>query len=185
MTLIVVVVLAALAGVILIGMCSSFVELRARSRFAWSDIVAQLNRRHDLIPSLVESVKGCAAHEKDTFEDIARLRARAMHADTPQASAQAENQLSGALKNLFAVAENYPQLRASEQFTSLRGALNSIEDNIQNAGSHYNALIRDLNTRAQSFPMNIMAVIFGFKTRQFFDQQSAVNTQHSANETFS
>jgi LemA protein len=185
MTLIVVAVLAALAGVILIGMYNSLVALRVRSESAWSDIDVQLKRRHDLIPNLAEAVKGYAAHEKGTFENIAKLRAQAMQADTPEGKAQAENQLSDALKNLFAVAENYPQLRASEQFTSLQGSLNSIEENIQNARRYYNAVIRDLNIRIQSFPINIVATLFGFKTRQFFDRQSAVSTQHSANETFS
>jgi len=185
MTLIAIAVPAALAGVALIGIYSSLTELRVRSESAWADIDVQLKRRHDLIPSLVEAVKGYAADEKGMFENIAKLRSLAMQAGTPEDKAQAENRLSGALKSLFGPAENYPRLRASEQFTSLRGSLNSIEENIQNTRRRYNAVVRDLNTRIQSFPMNIVAVVFGFKTRQFFDQQSAVSTQQSANETFS
>jgi LemA protein len=180
MTLIVVAVLAVLASVILIGMYNSLVELRVRSESAWSDIDVQLKRRHDLIPNLVEAVKGYAAHEKGTFENIAKLRAQAMQAGTPDAKAQAENQLSGALKSLFAVAENYPQLRASEQFTSLQSALNSIEENIQNARRYYNAVVRDLNTRIQSFPMNIVAAIFGFRARQFFETATPADGENVA-----
>ena len=169
MTLIVIGVLAFVAIVVVIGMYNSLVQLRVRSESAWSDIDVQLKRRHDLIPNLVESVKGYAAHEKGTFEDIAKYRSLAMQASGPADKAQAEGQLSTALKSLFAVAENYPQLRASEQFTSLQGSLNSIEDNIQNARRYYNAVIRDLNTSVQSFPMNIIAGIFGVKARQFFE----------------
>jgi LemA protein len=114
-----------------------------------------LARRHDLIPNLVETVKGYAAHEKGTSENIAKFGSQAIEAATPADKAQAENQLSGALKSLFAVAENYPELKASEQFTGLQASLNSIEDNIQNARRYYNAVIRDYNTRVQSFPTNI------------------------------
>jgi len=103
--------------VLLIGMYNSLVQLRVRADNAWSDIDVQLKRRHDLIPNLVETVKGYAAHEKGTFENIAKFRSQAMQATTPGDKAEAENQLSGALKSLFAVAENYPELKASEQFT--------------------------------------------------------------------
>ena len=180
MTLIAIAVPAALAGVTLIGIYSSLAELRVRSESAWADIDVQLKRRHDLIPSLAEAVKGCAADEKGMFENIAKLRAQAMQAGTPEDKAQAENRLSGALKSLFAPAESYPQLRASEQFTSLQGSLNSIEDNIQNARRYYNAVIRDLNTRIQSFPMNIVAGIFGFRTRQFFETANPAERENVA-----
>ena len=163
MTPIVILALAVLAVVILAGMYNSLVQLRVRSESAWSDIDVQLKRRHDLIPNLVETVKGYAAHEKGTFENIAKFRSQAMQATTPADKAQAEGQLSGALKSLFAVAENYPQLQASQEFTALQGSLNSIEDNIQNARRYYNAVVRDYNTRAQSFPTNIFAGMFGFR----------------------
>src|SRR5258707_12377761 len=136
--------------VLLIAMYNSLVQLRVRCDNAWSDIDVQLKRRHDLIPNLVETVKGYATHEKSTFENIAKFRSQAMQATTPGDKAEAENQLSGALKSLFAVAENYPQLKASEQFTGLQGSLNSIEDNIQNARRYYNAVGPDFNTRVQS-----------------------------------
>ena len=176
--LIVVLVLVGAAVLILAGMYNSLVQLRVRADSAWSDIDIQLKRRHDLIPNLVETVKGYAAHEKATFENIAKFRSQAMQASSPADKAQAETQLSGALKSLFAVAENYPQLRASEQFTSLQGSLNSIEDNIQNARRYYNAVVRDFNTRVQSFPTNILAGMFGFHTRQFFEMETPADREN-------
>src|SRR3954467_15495987 len=158
---------------ILAGMYNSLVQLRVRADSAWSDIDIQLKRRHDLIPNLVETVKGYAAHEKGTFENIANLRSQAMQATTPGDKAEAENQLSGALKSLFAVAENYPELKASEQFTQLQGSLSQTEDAIQNSRRYYNAVIRDLNTKIQSFPTNILAGMFGFQPRQFFEVAAA------------
>jgi LemA protein len=155
--------------VLLIGMYNSLVQLRVRADNAWSDIDVQLKRRHDLIPNLVETVKGYAAHEKGTFENIAKFRSQAMQATTPGDKAEAENQLSGALKSLFAVAENYPELKASEQFTQLQGSLSQTEDAIQNSRRYYNAVIRDLNTKIQSFPTNILAGMFGFQQKQFFE----------------
>jgi LemA protein len=155
--------------VLLIGMYNSLVQLRVRADNAWSDIDVQLKRRHDLIPNLVETVKGYAAHEKGTFENIAKFRSQAMQATTPGDKAEAENQLSGALKSLFAVAENYPELKASEQFTQLQGSLSQTEDAIQNSRRYYNAVIRDLNTKIQSFPTNILAGMFGVQQKQFFE----------------
>jgi LemA protein len=155
--------------VLLIGMYNSLVQLRVRADNAWSDIDVQLKRRHDLIPNLVETVKGYATHEKGTFENIAKLRSQAMQATTPGDKAEAENQLTGAMKSLFAVAENYPELKASEEFTQLQGSLNQTEDTIQNARRYYNAVVRDLNTKIQSFPTNILAGMFGFQQRQFFE----------------
>jgi LemA protein len=178
MALIIILVLIVLAVFILIGMYNSLVQLRVRADSAWSDIDVQLKRRHDLIPNLVETVKGYAAHEKGTFENIAKFRSQAMQATTPADKAQAENQLSGALKSLFAVAENYPELKASEQFTGLQTSLNSIEDNIQNARRYYNAVIRDYNTRVQSFPANIIAGMFGFQAKQFFEVDSPEDRQN-------
>src|SRR5262250_2289894 len=148
-------------------------QLRVRADSAWSDINVQLKRRHDLIPNLVETVKGYAAHEKGTFENIAKFRSMAMQATSPADKAQAEGQLTGALKSLFAVAENYPQLQASQEFTQLQGSLNSVEDNIQNSRRYYNAVVRDLNTKIQSFPTNILAGMFGFQQKQFFETAAA------------
>jgi len=159
--------------VFVIGMYNSLVQLRVRADSAWSDIDVQLKRRHDLIPNLVETVKGYAAHEKGTFENIAKFRSQAMQATTPADKAVAENQLTGALKSLFAVAENYPELKASEEFTQLQSSLSQTEDAIQNSRRYYNAVVRDLNTKIQSFPTNILAGMFGFQLRQFFEVAEA------------
>lgn len=153
----------------LVGMYNALIQLRVRCDSAWSDIDVQLKRRYDLIPNLVETVKGYAAHEKGTFENIAKFRSMAMQATGPADKAAADNQLTGALKSLFAVAENYPQLKASEEFTQLQGSLSQTEETIQNARRYYNAVVRDLNTKIQSFPTNIMAGMFGFQARQFFE----------------
>lgn len=173
MVLIVLVVILVVIGLVLVSMYNGLVQLRVRSDSAWSDIDVQLKRRHDLIPNLVETVKGYATHEKGTFENIAKFRSQAMQATGPADKALAENQLSGALKSLFAVAENYPELKASEQFTQLQGSLSQTEDGIQNARRYYNAVVRDFNTKIQSFPTNILAGMFGFSGRQFFETTDA------------
>src|SRR6202158_1036141 len=134
-------------AVVLVGMYNSLVQLRVRCDSAWSDIDVQLKRRYDLIPNLVETVKGYAAHEKGTFENVAKFRSVAMAASTPAEKSEAEGQLTYALRGLLAVAEAYPQLRASEQFQSLQGSLSGLEEAIQNARRYYNAVVRDLNTK--------------------------------------
>jgi LemA protein len=169
---IVILVILIVIAFIVIAMYNSLVKLKVRCDSAWSDIDVQLKRRHDLIPNLVETVKGYAAHEKGTFENIAKFRSQAMQATAPADRAAAENQLTGALKSLFAVAENYPQLKASEEFTQLQGSLGQTEDAIQNARRYYNAVVRDLNTKIQSFPTNILANMAGFQQRQFFEAES-------------
>jgi len=153
----------------LIGMYNGLVRLTVTCDNAWADIDVQLKRRYDLIPNLVETVKGYAAHEKGTLEAVINARNRAMTATGPADKAQAENMLSGALKSLFALAEAYPQLRAIESFTSLQNSLTQIEDTVQNARRYYNAVVRDLNTKIQQFPTNIFAGMLGFKTREFFE----------------
>lgn len=166
--LLVIIVVVALIGV---GMYNGLVQLRVRSENAWSDIDVQLKRRHDLIPNLVETVKGYAAHEKGTFENIAKYRNAAMAASAsgPAAQAQAEGMLTQALRGLLAVAEAYPQLQASQQFQSLQSSLNEVEDSLQNSRRYYNAVVRDLNTKIASFPTNILAGMFNFQPRQFFE----------------
>jgi LemA protein len=158
-----------LVVVFLIGMYNGLVRLKVTCDNAWADIDVQLKRRYDLIPNLVETVKGYAAHEKGTLEAVINARNRAMTATGPADKAQAENMLSGALKSLFALAEAYPQLRAIESFTSLQNSLTQIEDTVQNARRYYNAVVRDLNTKIQQFPSNIFAGLLGFKTREFFE----------------
>jgi LemA protein len=166
-------VILVVIAVVLISSYNGLVQLRVRCDSAWSDIDVQLKRRHDLIPNLVETVKGYATHEKGTFENIAKFRSQAMQATSPNDKAAAENQLTGALKSLFAVAENYPELKASEQFTQLQDSLSQTEDSIQNARRYYNAVVRDLNTKIQVFPTNILAGMFGFQARQFFETSEA------------
>jgi LemA protein len=170
---IVLLIVIVLAVIFVIGMYNSLVQLRVRTDSSWSDIDVQLKRRHDLIPNLVETVKGYATHEKGTFENIAKFRSQAMQATSPADKAVAENQLTGALKSLFAVAENYPELKASEQFSQLQGALSQTEDSIQNSRRYYNAVVRDLNTKIQSFPTNVLAGMFGFSQKQFFETSDA------------
>lgn len=147
---------------------NSFVRLRNRAREAWSDIDVQLKRRYDLIPNLVETVKGYMAHERDVFLKVTEARARAMGAHDGKERAGAENVLSGALKSLFAVAENYPQLRASENFKQLQDELSDTENKIQAARRFYNTNVRDLNIRTETFPSNLIARIFGFEKMEFF-----------------
>ncbi len=155
--------------VLLIGMYNGLVRLKVACDNAWADIDVQLKRRYDLIPNLVETVKGYAGHEKGTLEAVINARNRAMTATNPGDKAEAENMLSGALKSLFALSEAYPQLRAIESFTSLQSSLSQIEDTVQNARRYYNAVVRDLNTKIQQFPTNILANMMGFKQREFFE----------------
>jgi len=166
--------------VFLVVIYNNLVGLRVRADSSWSDIDVQLKRRHDLIPNLVETVKGYAGHEKTTFENVTKFRSMAMQATGPAERAEAEGQLTMALKSLFAVAENYPQLRASENFTSLQKSLAEIEDHLQNARRYYNAVVRDLNTAIQSFPSNLVAGMFGFQQKAFFQLDAAAERETPA-----
>ena len=169
------IVLALLAGILIFVIASynGLVQLRVRADSAWSDIDVQLKRRHDLVPNLVETVKGYAAHEKGTFENVAKFRSMAMSATSTTDRAEAEGQLTMALKGLLAVAEQYPQLQASQQFRDLSASLSGLESDIQNSRRYYNAVVRDLNTKIAVFPTNIMAGMFGFQPRQFFEVKEA------------
>jgi len=171
------IVLAVVAVVIIfiIALYNSLVQLKVRADASWSDIDVQLKRRHDLIPNLVETVKGYAAHEKGTFENIAKWRSAAMGATSPAERAEAEGQLTMALKGLFAVAEAYPQLRASENFQSLQKDLSAIEDEIQLARRYYNGAVRDYNVMTQQFPSNLIASSFGFSAAPFFQIENAAD----------
>jgi len=152
---------------------NGLVRLRVQSDAAWADIDVQLKRRHDVIPNLVETVKGYAAHERTTFERVTEARARAVSASGPAARAQAEGALSEAIRSLFAVAENYPQLRAVENFSQLQTQISQIEDQIQLARRYYNAVVRDLNTRVAQFPSNLVAGLFSFNAREYFEMAAA------------
>jgi LemA protein len=167
--LIIVIAILLVIAFTLIGIYNSLVQLRVRADNAWADIDVQLKRRYDLIPNLVETVKGYAAHEKGTFENVAKFRNAAMAATTPAEKSEAEGQLTYALRGLLAVSEAYPELRASEQFQSLQGSLTGLEDAIQNARRYYNAVVRDLNTKIQTFPSNLVAGMFHIQEKQFFD----------------
>ncbi len=161
-------------GLIVIGLIliyNGLVGAKNRAQEAWADVDVQLKRRYDLIPNLLESVKGYMAHEAGVFEKVAEIRVQAMSAAGP-AKAEAEDQLSGALKSLFAVSENYPQLKASENFLELQGELTDTEDKIQAARRFFNGSVRDFNIRIQSFPTNIIAGLFGFKQMEFFGNLS-------------
>lgn len=165
-------ILLAVLGVLVllvIGMYNSLVRLKVQSENAWADIDVQLKRRYDLIPNLIETVKGYAGHEKQTLEAVIAARNRAMTATTPSTKAEAEGVLAQSLKSLFALAEAYPQLRAVESFTQLQSSLNQIEEAVQNARRYYNAVVRDLNTKIQEFPSNFIANFFSFKPREFFE----------------
>src|SRR5882724_9714755 len=160
-----------------IGIYNSLVRLKVQCDNAWADIDVQLKRRYDLIPNLVETVKGYAGHEKGTLEAVINARNRAMTATSPADKAQAETMLSGALKSLFALAEAYPQLRAVESFTSLQSALSQVEDTLQNARRYYNAVVRDLNIKIEQFPTNLFADMLGFTAREFFEVTAAAERE--------
>ena len=152
-----------------IGIYNGLVKLRVRVDNSWADVDVQLKRRYDLIPNLVETVKGYASHEKDTLEAVIEARNRAMAVQDPEAKAEAENVLTGALRQLFALAEAYPQLRAVESFTELQGSLSEIEDAVQNARRYYNAVVRDYNTKVEQFPSVLVANAFRFQREEFFE----------------
>jgi LemA protein len=166
-----IIVLAVVAVLVLAGVAlyNGLVRARVRVDESWSGIATQLKRRHDLIPNLVETVKGYAAHERGTLEKVTEMRSRAMAATTPAQAAQAEGLLSQALRGLYAVAEAYPDLKASQTFLSLQGTLSDTEGAIAGARQEYNAAVRDLNTRIESVPTNVLAGLFGFTPREFFE----------------
>jgi LemA protein len=145
------------------------VSLTQRSQSAWSDVDVQLKRRTDLVPNLVESVKGYAAHERGTLDAVVKARGAAVAAQTPESRAQAEGQLSQALRGLFALAESYPDLKATANFQSLQASLGEIEDAVQNARRYFNAVVRDLNTAIQAFPSNLVAGFFQFRPHAYFE----------------
>ena len=152
-----------------IAVYNGFVRLVNRTKEAWADIDVQLKRRYDLIPNLVETVKGYAAHEKGAFEAVTNARAKALGAQTVQEKEVADNMVTSALKSIFAIAEAYPQLRAVESFTKLQDELSDTENKIQAARRFYNGNVRDLNTKIEMFPYNIIAGMFGFQKQEFFE----------------
>ena len=170
------IIIAVVVLLVIIWIAASYnglVTLRNRVKEAWSDIDVQLKRRYDLIPNLVEIVKGYATHERELFEKVTEARSKAMQAQGIKEKGDAENALSGTLKSLFAVSENYPQLRASENFLELQRELTDTEDKIQASRRFYNGNARDINIKIESFPSNIIAKTFSFKVVEFFQTEKA------------
>jgi LemA protein len=163
--------LLVIAAVVVVGVViyNGLVKMRVQVDGAWADIDVQLKRRHDLVPNLVETVKGYAGHEKETLESVISARSSAMAAQGPQEQAQAENMLTGALKSLFALSEAYPQLQAAENFRDLQQTLKELENSIQQARRYYNAVVRDYNTKIAQVPANLFANAFNFSAREFFE----------------
>lgn len=171
MTAIILLVVLVIIIVAIVGLYNGLVTLRVRSDEAWSDIDVQLKRRHDLIPNLLETVKGYAKHESELFEKVTAARTQAIQSAgaSPAEQAKNENVLSGALKSVFAITENYPDLKANQNFLKLQEELASTEDKIQASRRFYNGNVRDLNTKVEMFPSNIIANMFGFQKKEFFE----------------
>jgi LemA protein len=169
MVLIVLIAVAVLLLLYVIVTYNGLVKLRNRIQNAWAQIDVQLRRRYDLIPNLVETVKGYAKHERDTLEAVTQARANAINAQGPADQARAENMITGALKSLFAVSEAYPDLKANQNFLSLQEELSGTEGRISYARQYYNDAVLRMNTKIQSFPSNILANMFGFKEHEYFE----------------
>jgi LemA protein len=169
MTGIIILAVVLLLLAVIVFIYNSLVRSKVRTDEAWSDITVQLKRRYDLIPNLVNTVQGYAKHEKSVFENVTKARTEGLGAHTVGEAAKADNMFSDALKSLFAVAENYPDLKANQGFQQLQAELVDTEDKIQAARRFYNGAARDLNIKIQSFPTNLFAGVMGFKIREFFD----------------
>ena len=182
MTLLIVVVVALVLYVVL--SYNGMIKLRNRVKEAWSDIDVQLKRRYNLIPNIIETVKGYAAHEEGVFTKVTEARSQAINATGIKGQGAAENMLSGALKSLFAVAESYPDLKANENFMQLQNELVDTEDKIQSARRFYNSVVKDFNTKIQQFPAKIIAQVFKFKDEEFFeaDEEQKENVEVSFNK---
>lgn len=176
---IVIVVIVVILVIALIGLYNNFVKLRNRVDNAWSQIDVQLQRRLDLIPNLVETVKGYAAHESGTLENVTAARTACMNATSPEQRAEAENVLTGTLKTLFAVSENYPDLKANQNFLELQGELRDTEDKISYMRQSYNDTVMAFNNAIQTFPGVLIAGPFGFKARELFDAAESAATAPS------
>jgi LemA protein len=175
-------VLVLVAGVVIYN---RLVRLRTMVKSSWSDIDVHLKKRYDLVPNLVETVKGYATHEKSVLENVTMARAAAMKATSPADKAKAENMFSETLKSLFAVAEAYPQLRANENFMQLQQQLKELEDNIEYARRYYNAVVRDYNIMTETFPSNIVAGRFRFEKSEFFELEEAAAERKPVKVSFS
>lgn len=161
-----IIVLLILAVIVMYNM---LIQLKVKVEEGWADIDTQLKRRYDLIPNLIETVKGYASHESETFEKVTKARTEAISAGTPEEQAKAENFLTQTLKSLFALSENYPDLKANENFMQLQNTLNEIEEAIQLSRRYYNGTVRDFNTKVQTIPYNLITGLGDFGQRQFFE----------------
>lgn len=164
--------LVVVAALYVVGVYNTFIRLRQQATEAWADIDVQLKRRYDLIPNLVETVKGYMEHERETLESVTQARAQAIKAGTIDEQQQADNMVTSALKSLFAVAENYPDLKANENFLELQRELADTENKIQAARRFYNANVRDLNTKVETFPSNVVAQMFSIDKREYFELEA-------------
>ena len=174
---IVIIVIVVLLAFILVGMYNGLVQKRNRAQNAWAQVDVQLKRRHDLIPNLVETVKGYAAHERGTFDEVTQARTAAQQAQGPEQQGAAENVLTQALGRLFAVAENYPQLRATENFQQLQAQLSETEQNIAISRQVYNDTVLTYDNALQTVPTNVIAGIFNFRSREYFQTDDAADRE--------
>jgi len=172
MILIVILIILAVLVIATIAIYNRLVRLRHTVRSSWSDIDVQCKKRYDLVPNLVETVKGYASHEKAVFERVTQARTMAMQANSPAEMAKAENMIRDTLKSLFAVAESYPELKASANFTQLQSQLQELENSIEYARRYYNAVVRDYNILIESFPSNLIARQFAFRQEQLFQLEA-------------
>lgn len=164
--------------ILVIGIYNGLIQLKNKVDEAWADIETQLKRRYDLIPNIVETVKGYATHEKGTLEEVTKARTMAMGAGTMEDKAKAENALSGTLKSLFALSENYPDLKANQNFMDLQQTLKQVEDQLQLSRRYYNATVRDFNVKIEVFPNNVFAGMFNFTKRSFFEVGSETEREN-------
>lgn len=180
------IVLIAVVAFFVVGVYNTLQTLKVRIKEAWSQIDVQLKRRVDLIPNLVETVKGYAKHEKEVFENVTKARSALMNAQNAKEAGEADTMLTGALKSLFAVAEAYPELKAQEGFVNLQKELSDTEDKVAYARQFYNSVVRDYNQKLVVFPSNFVAQIFGFKQEEFFEaeesEREAVKVDFDAGE---
>lgn len=174
----------AILVIAIVWLYNSLVRAKVRTNEAWSDITVQLKRRLDLIPNLVNTVQGYASHEKEVFNEVTNARSQAMQAEGVKETEQAENQFEGALKSLFAVAEDYPDLKADQNFRELQQELVDTEDKIQAARRFYNGAVRDLNIKIQTFPANLVAGLLGFQKREFFEVEDMASVEKPVEVNF-
>lgn len=185
MTLILILIAVAIIVVAVISIYNKLVRLRNTVKSSWSDIDVQCKKRYDLVPNLVETVKGYAAHEKSVFEKVTQARSMAMQASSPGEVAKAENMLRDTLKSLFAVAEAYPELKANANFQQLQTQLQELENSIESARRYYNAVVRDYNTTTESFPSNLIASQFKFEKAEFFELEEPTAERKAPKVSFS